>query len=128
MAGRHLDLRAVQVLRGALLPLDGRLREACEQSEGTGQITAQQLTEPWAADLILSGRDRHTSSTVHAVMEASITMGDNDIIRASDRRETLAEVRGDAAIAAVVGAHIYRTRRDLAIAREVRVIQMPEDY
>ena len=128
LAGKHVDLRGVQVLRGALLPMDGRLREACEQAEVNGQITAQLLTELWAADLILSGWDRRTSLTVHAVMEASITVGDNDIIRASDRRETLAEVSGNTVIAAVVGAHIDQTRRDLAIARGVRVIQMPEDY
>ena len=66
--------------------------------------------------------------TTHVVIEASISISDNDINRAADRATTLALVVGTPALPAVVGARIDQTRRELAAALEVSVISMPEDY
>ena len=128
LAGQHLGLRSVQILRGAMIPLDGRLREECEQAEDLGAITAQQLTELWAADLIILGGDRESVLAVHAVIEASITIGDHDINRAADRGETLSSVREGSTVSAVIGARIDQARLDLAKARGVQVLQMSEEY
>ena len=127
-AARQLQLRAVKVLFGARPGLTPELQELVNQAEGCGTITLEQVGELWAVDLIFNGRRQSDGLEVYVAAEASITIGDRDITRASERAGILAAATGSLAIPAVIGARIDEQRTALAAANNVTVILMPEDY
>ena len=127
-AARQLQLRAVKVLFGARPGLTPELQELVNQAEGRGTITLEQVGELWAVDLIFNGRRQNDGLEVYVAAEASITIGDRDINRASERAGILAAATGSLAIPAVIGARIDEQRTALAAANNVTVILMPEDY
>ena len=127
-AAQQLQFRSARVLYGARPGLPPELQELVNQAEGRGTITLEQVGELWAVDLIFNGRRQNDGLEVYVAAEASITIGDRDITRASERAGILAAATGSLAIPAVIGARIDEQRTALAAANNVTVILMPEDY
>ena len=127
-AAQQLQFRSARVLYGARPGLTPELQELVNQAEGRGTITLEQVGELWAVDLIFNGRRQNDGLEVYVAAEASITIGDRDITRASERAGILAAATGSLAIPAVIGARIDEQRTALAAANNVTVILMPEDY
>ena len=127
-AAQQLQFRSARVLYGARTGLTPELQELVNQAEGRGTITLEQVGELWAVDLMFNGRRQNDGLEVYVAAEASITIGDRDITRASERAGILAAATGSLAIPAVIGARIDEQRTALAAANNVTVILMPEDY
>ena len=127
-AAQQLQFRSARVLYGARTGLTSELEEFVNQAQECGTITAEQSGELWALDLIFNGRRSNDGSEIYVAAEASITIGDRDITRASERAGILAAATGSLAIPAVIGARIDEQRTALAAANNVTVILMPEDY
>ena len=77
-------------------------------------------------DLIFAGRRRPDVATTHVAAELSITIGDDDITRASNRADTLAQAINLPVVPAVIGARIDRQRTELAAENNVAVILEPD--
>ena len=127
IAGRHLQVRRVNVLKGAWTALAPGLMDLIEQSEDDGIITGEQSYELGLTDLIFDGRHKGDASTLHVAAEISITIGDIDITRATERASILRAVINQPVLPAVIGSRIDDTRAATAAANNVTVILMPDD-
>ena len=127
IAGQHLNVRRTGVLLGGLGTMDAELEELIEQAEDDGIITGERNNQLRLVDLIFTCRRRSDGADMHVVAEISVTINDNDIIRAAERAALLASVIGQPVTPAVVGAHIDDTRTALAAANNVTVMLMPDD-
>ena len=127
LAARYLNVRRTRVRLGGLIMMDADLDELIEQAEDDGVITDQQNIESRSIDLIFTCRRRADGADMHVVTEISVTINDNDIIRAAERAVILASVVGQPVTPAVVGTNIDDTRAALAAANNVAVILMPDD-
>jgi hypothetical protein len=127
IAGQYLNVRRTRVLLGALTGLDAGLDDLIEQAEDDQVITGQQNTELRLIDLIFICRRRTDVVDMHVVAEISVTINDNDIIRAAKRAIILESVIGRPVMPAVVGTNIDDTRTALAEANNVTVMLMPDD-
>ena len=125
IAGRYLNLRRVRVLKAVPVPIDGNLNDLIADAEDRGAITAEQVYELLAVDLIAIGRSRDNGHDAYVAAEASITLGDQDIVRAAERAEYLAKATGQAAVGAVVGDRAGSEQVELARQRNVTVILLP---
>jgi hypothetical protein len=127
LAARYLNVRRTRVLLGGLIMMDAELEELIEQADDDGVITDQQNTELRLIDLIFICRRRTDVVDMHVVAEISVTINDNDIIRAAKRAIILESVIGRPVMPAVVGTNIDDTRTALAEANNVTVMLMPDD-
>ena len=125
IAGLYLNLRRVRVLKAVSVPIDGHLNDLIADAEDRGAITAGQANELLAVDLIAIGRSRDNGHDAYVAAEASITLGDQDIVRAAERAEYLAKATGQAAIGAVVGERAGSEQVELARQRNVTVMLLP---
>ena len=125
IAGRDLGLRRVRLLHSALGPADGNLSDLIADTEDRGELTAAEANDLLATDLVARGRRRDAAHDVYVAVEASITVGDQDIERAAERAGYLAKVVGEATEPAVVGESIGPEQAELARRRQVTVMLLP---
>ena len=125
IAGRDLGMRRVRLLHSALGPADGNLSDLIADAEDRGALTAAEANDLLATDLVARGRRRDTAHDVYVAVEASITVGDQDIERAAERAGYLAKVVGEATEPAVVGESIGPEQAELARRRQVTVMLLP---
>ena len=125
IAGRDLGLRRVRLLHSALGPADGNLSDLIADAEDRGELTAAEANDLLATDLVARGRRRDAVHDVYVAVEASITVGDQDIERAAERAGYLAKVVGEATEPAVVGESIGPEQAELARRRQVTVMLLP---
>lgn len=125
IAGRYLGLRRIRMLKAALVPIDGNLNDLIANAEDRGAITAGQAHELLAADLIALGRSRDNGHEAYVAAEASITLSDQDIIRAAERAQYLANATGKVAVGAVIGESVGSEQVELARQRNVTVMLLP---
>ena len=128
LAGQQLKLRRIRVLYGGTRSEENsEFQDMLERAEETGIITTEAFDDLWSVDIIVSGHHRNDGAFAYAAIEASITIGDNDINRAAQRAATLATATGETTIPAVVGTRIDQQRQSLASTQNVQVIIMPEN-
>ena len=128
LAGQQLKLRRIRVLYGGTRSEENsEFQDMLERAEETGIITTEAFDDLWSVGIILSGHHRNDGAFAYAAIEASITIGDNDINRAAQRAATLATATGETTIPAVVGTRIDQQRQSLASTQNVQVIIMPEN-
>ncbi len=127
IAGQHLQVRRINILKGAWIGLAPSLRDLIEQAEDDGIITEEQNYELGLTDLIFDGRRRDDASTIHVAAEISVTIGNTDITRATERADILRAVIKQPVVPAVIGSRIDDTRSAMAAANNVTVILMPDD-
>ena len=127
IAGQYLNVRRTRVLLGGLGVMDAELEELIEQAEDDHVISEQQNIDLKLIDLIFTCWRRADGVDMHVVAEISVTINDNDIIRAAERAVILESVIGRPVMPAVVGTNIDDTRTALAAANNVTVMLMPDD-
>ena len=126
IAGQHLQMRRPTVLKATGIAMDPAIYDLVERAEEEGRITQEQTNDLLRIDLIFAGRRRPDGATTHVAAELSITIGDDDITRASNRADILAQAINLPVLPAVIGAHIDRQRTELAAENNVTVILEPD--
>ncbi len=87
-----------------------------ERAVRSGRISREQMGDLYEADLVVSANDNR-----HAVIEVSITAGNDDIRRAKDRAEILANITEGDVRAVVITANLGRPQRRQAEEENVAV-------
>ena len=127
IAGQHLRLRRIRMLKGPRADDDQDLRNRVDDAEDGGIITESENHDMWLLDLIFSGRRRDDGKEVLVAAEISITAGDDDISRAKDRAEVLRRAANTETISVVIAEHIDQERYEAAEQAGVVIIPVPEN-
>lgn len=122
IAKDHLDLTHGRVLKSNVINMRQRLRDHIDDAEEQGLITLDAAADLHVVDLIIRGRRRSDRTYVHAAIEVSRTINDDDVTRARDRARTLSTVVGAEAMAVVVGESVNPPQQTLADREGVRVV------
>ena len=126
--GQHQNLTRVKVLRGYQNDPDADFMEQLYQAEEQGIITHQQSNDLLLVDIICIGRRRdNRDAEIPLAIETSITIGDNDVVRAARRAEILAAILNRPAQAAVIGDSVDQPRTALAADYQVSLILHPDE-
>lgn len=126
--GQHQNLTRVKVLRGYQNDPDADFMEQLYQAEEQGIITHQQSNDLLLVDIICTGRRRdNRDAEIPLAIETSITIGDNDVVRAARRAEILAAILNQPAQAAVIGDSVDQPRTALAADYQVSLILHPDE-
>ena len=126
--GQHQNLTRVKVLRGYQNDPDADFMEQLYQAEEQGIITHQQSNDLLLVDIICIGRRRdNREAEIPLAIETSITIGDNDVVRAARRAEILAAILNRPAQAAVIGDSVDQPRTALAADYQVSLILHPDE-
>ena len=126
--GQHQNLTRVKVLRGYQNDPDADFMEQLYQAEERGIITHQQSNDLLLVDIICIGRRRdNRDAEIPLAIETSITIGDNDVVRAARRAEILAAILNQPAQAAVIGDSVDQPRTALAADYQVSLILHPDE-
>lgn len=126
--GQHQNLTRVKVLRGYQNDPDADFMEQLYQAEEQGIITHQQSNDLLLVDIICIGRQRdNRDAEIPLAIETSITIGDNDVVRAARRAEILAAILNRPAQAAVIGDSVDQPRTALAADYQVSLILHPDE-
>ena len=126
IAGQHLGLIAVRVLYGGNNDMNAELEETLTAAADNDSETFTQVNELLDCDLIISGRRRGSPEREYAVVEASVTVGDNDVSRAADRAAILAQITGTLVTGAAIGSSVPDAQAALAETKEVSAITCSE--
>ena len=126
IAGQHLGIRRVRLLRGNHDGVNETFADSVEDALDEGKIDRRQANELLSSDLIFAGRNEDTGEQVYVAAELSITIGGDDITRAADRASILRSIVDRPVIPAVIGASIDDARVELASAQRVSVAISPE--
>ena len=126
IAGQHLGLIAVRVLYGGNNDMNAELEETLTAAADNDSETFSQVNELLDCDLIISGRRRGSPEREYAVVEASVTVGDNDVSRAADRAAILAQITGTLVTGAAIGSSVPDAQATLAETKEVSAITYSE--
>ena len=120
-AYRSFDMRVATVLLGHETSPAEELSDKVDATARRGLITAEQGNRLTSADIVISGTRKSDQSPIHAVVEASITIGESDIIRAAERAATLSAVMSEPAMGVVIGSRISEPDRRRAERSDVLV-------
>ena len=120
-AYRSFDMRVATVLLGHETSPPEELSDKVDAAARRGLITAEQGNRLTSADIVISGTRKSDQSPIHAVVEASVTIGESDIIRAAERAATLSAVMGEPALGVVIGSRISEPDRRRAERSDVLV-------
>ena len=126
IAGQHLDLISVRVHHGGDSGIDPVLDETLTEAAEQGDAAFNQVNNLLSCDLIISGRRRGEQQREYAVFEASVTVGSDDVNRASERAAILAAITGSPAKGVAIGATLGSTQAELAQSRGVSAIAYAE--
>ena len=122
IARDELNLTRGKILLATGRETDPALLQIIERAEEQGRISEQQVDHVLVTDIIIRARRTTDRQYVHAILEVSQTIRQDDIQRAYDRAATVAAATGEATVAAVIGATIDPRQRDQAERLNVRVI------
>ncbi len=126
IARQQLEFRRIQVLATRAAGITTELQMTIEDAEDTNLITKDEADQLILADLILIGEHPHAGPNTYMLAELSITIGEDDIRRASDRARILRTATGRSARPTVIGALIDPDRSELAKNEGVFVTLIPE--
>ena len=126
IARQQLEFRRIRVLATRAAGITTELQMTIEDAEDTNLITKDEADQLILADLILIGEHPHAGPNTYMLAELSITIGEDDIRRASDRARILRTATGRSARPTVIGARIDPDRSELAKNEGVFVTLIPE--
>ena len=126
IARQQLEFRRIQVLATRAAGITTELQMTIEDAEDTNLITKDEADQLILADLILIGEHPHAGPNTYMLAELSITIGEDDIRRASDRARILRTATGRSARPTVIGSLIDPDRSELAKNEGVFVTLTPE--
>ena len=116
---RRLGLRRPRLIHSAAYGTNDELHIRLE--DHTDQ---QELMEVMLCDAIVRGT--HQGEPAYAVVEISLTIGDRDITRASDRAQKLQEASRVRTFPVAIGQHIPEPQENRARELNVTLIQIGE--
>lgn len=120
--------RRVRVLQGLPSGPTPEFIDIIEEAVDDGVITEEQHLQIQQLDLVMTGRRKADGAEVYIAGEVSITVGENDIIRAAQRAAMLSAAVGQPVEPVVIASQIDDARTALAAANNVAVFLAPEDY
>ena len=125
IAMQHLGLRRLKILRDYGIGYDPEFVELIESAWDDDTFDADEIKRLWQIDLAFLGR-RKNGMTEYVAAEISIGIGQQDIVRASERANTLARLVKHSVIPVVIGDHLNDYMREFAEERRVSYIVYPD--
>ena len=125
IAMQHLGLRRLKILRDYGIGYDPEFVELIESAWDDDTFDADEIKRLWQIDLAFLGR-RKNGMTEYVAAEISIGIGQQDIVRASERASTLARLVKHSVIPLVIGDHLNDYMREFAEERRVSYIVYPD--
>ena len=125
IAMQHLGLRRLKILRDYGIGYDPEFVELIESAWDDDTFDADEIKRLWQIDLAFLGR-RKNGMTEYVAAEISIGIGQQDIVRASERASTLARLVKHSVIPLVIGDHLNDYIREFAEERRVSYIVYPD--
>ena len=125
IAMQHLGLRRLKILRDYGIGYDPDFVELIESAWDDDAFDADEIKRLWQIDLAFFGR-RQNGMTEYVAAEISIGIGQQDIVRASERANTLARLVNHSVIPLVIGDHFNDYMREFAEERGVAFIVYPD--
>ena len=124
IVGQHLSIRRVRVMKGYKTSDEMAFYDIIDSAEDRGDISTPERWEASNTDIVLQGTKQPDRSNVYVAIEVSVSVAEGDISRAASRAEILRRATGEEVIPAVVGATADDSRRQLAEARSVALIDV----
>ncbi len=121
---RVIGLRRGRVVHSAAFGTSPEFHDQMDAIVEEDHITDEQWYELMNTDAIL--RARQGERTVYAVAEISLTVHEEDILRAEERAAILQQATGSTAYPIVIGGHIPQPQMAQADARNVHVINVQQ--
>ncbi len=125
IAGQHLHLRNIAILRSSRPDWSNEFDNLIQEAVDQGLITEEQSYEVWDTDLIFVGTPRGDTTPIYVAAEVSITAGDDDITRAANRADLIAQATRRPVTPVVICANVDDPRHALATRHNATVISHP---
>lgn len=117
---RQLDITDLQVIYAVTAPDNNHLPNLLDQAVSAGKISLENADELENADIVLVGENRY------AIVEVSLVMDENDVLRARGRADLLAQAAGLPVTAATIGTYALDSAAQQASENDVEVLILPE--
>lgn len=121
---RHFGIRNGQLVHSVTIPNNNHLPDLLDLACSQAAIAAHEADHADQTDIVIHGQDGDNQPT-YAVIEASVTIENHDIIRARERADIISRAAGAPAIAAACGSRIADETGALAGQYDVTVIILP---
>ena len=120
---QQLGVSQAEILRAITVPDRMDLTYLLDQAVESGAVSAEEAEDLELTDLALRGT-REDGTTVHVVIEVSITVQDEDVRRAARRAAVLKRAVSGAALPVVIGESVSRSTAALVDQEGVSFMQM----
>ena len=121
---RHFGIRNGQLVHSVTIPNNNHLPDLLDLACSQAAIAAHEADHADQTDIVIHGQDGD-NQPAYAVIEASVTIENHDIIRARERADIISRAAGIPAIAAACGSRIADETDALAGQYDVTVIILP---
>ena len=125
-ARQHLDVNRAELLLALTVPDHPEFRDLLNDAAAEGIISDQQADDLQQADLVLRGTTPN-GVTTNVVAEVSVTIGTDDILRASQRAAIMAQASGQPTLAAVMGQSLPPEHQPLSDSLGVSFLPVPQE-
>ena len=120
---QQLGVSQAEILRAITVPDRMDLTHLLDRAVESGAVSAEEAEDLELTDLALRGT-REDGTTVHVVIEVSITVQDEDVRRAARRAAVLKRAVSGAALPVVIGESVSRSTAALVDQEGVSFMQM----
>ena len=121
-----LGIRRARVLLAKTAPDRNEIPELLNEAAENGIVSDDEADDLLLADIILTGEDA-SGETAYAVCETSVTLYDQDVLRAKRRAGILQRASGLTALPAVIGQSAPQGTLDLADRENVAFLHPPDE-
>ena len=125
-ARQHLDVNRAELLLALTVPDHPEFRDLLNDAAAEGIISDQEADDLQQADLVLRGTTPN-GVTTNVVAEVSVTIGTDDILRASQRAAIMAQASGQPTLAAVMGQSLPPEHQPLSDSLGVSFLPVPQE-
>ena len=122
---RHFGVRNGELVQSITIPNNHHIPDLLDQAYSEGIIESHEADEAELADIVILGQDTH-DQPAYVVIEASVTVEEQDIIRARERAAIINRATGVPTAAATCGSRIEDATAALARQYDVSVIILPD--
>ena len=123
---QHLEVNRAELLLALTVPDHPEFRDLLNDAAAEGIISDQQADDLQQADLVLRGTTPN-GVTTNVVTEVSVTIGTDDILRASQRAAIMAQASGQPTLAAVMGQSLPPEHQALSDSLGVSFLPVPQE-
>ena len=123
---QHLEVNRAELLLALTVPDHPAFRDLLNDAAAEGIISDQEADDLQQADLVLRGTTPN-GVTTNVVTEVSVTIGTDDILRASQRAAIMAQASGQPTLAAVMGQSLPPEHKPLSDRLGVSFLPVPQE-